>query len=257
VSFEQELEVARAVAMAAGELALEHQRRGVSPEAKPDLSPVTIADKESERLIVERIRQAFPADGILGEEGSDAGGSSGRRWIIDPIDGTRDFLRGLPLWAIMIGLEQDGEVVAGVSHMPARGETYWAARGQGAWCNGTQLHASNRSSAAEAVLCINEMNYLARQPWGAKVLDWTSHFWSVRSLGGSLDAVMLASGRVDIWVEPRAKAWDLAPYWILFSEAGVEALNFDGGSSIYGGSCIGYAPGLEGAVRELLDLVNE
>lgn len=255
--WEKELDLARAIALEAGELALGHQARGVRPETKADLSPVTIADKESERLIVDRIRAAFPDDGILGEEGSSAEGRAGRRWIVDPIDGTRDFVRGLPLWSVLIGFEVQGEIMAGVCHMPARRETYSAAQGEGAWLNGNRLQASRITSASEAVLCLNELNSFARQPWGLRVVDWASRFWSVRSLGGSMDAVMLASGRADIWVEPKANAWDLAPFKILFEEAGVRFRNFDGGSSIYGGNCLAYTPGLEAAARELLDLVSD
>ncbi len=255
--WEKELDLAKSMAMHAGELALGHQQRGVIAEAKADLSPVTIADQESERLIAGRIREAFPEDGILGEEGSSREGSSGRRWIIDPIDGTRDFLRGLPLWSVLIGLEEEGKVVAGVCHMPARQETYSASRGAGAWLNGSRIRASAIDSPSAAVLCINELNGFARQPWGTRVLEWASRFWSVRSLGGSVDAVMLASGRIDMWVEPRAKPWDLAAFRILFEEAGVQFRNFDGGSSIYGGNCIAYTPGLEAASRELIDLVSE
>jgi fructose-1,6-bisphosphatase/inositol monophosphatase family enzyme len=104
VSLERELEIARTVAVRAGHLALKHQREGVKAESKVDLSPVTLADRECERLIAGALDEAFPADGLLGEEGAVKKSASGRRWIIDPIDGTRDFLRGLPTGAVLIGL---------------------------------------------------------------------------------------------------------------------------------------------------------
>ena len=142
MAYEVELRVARQAALAAGESALQHQRRGVTAESKADASPVTIADKESEKLIATALTQAFPDDGLLGEEGASATGHSGRRWIIDPIDGTRDFLRGNPLWGVLIGLEDRGEVVAGVAHFPGMSRTYWASRGGGAFHNGERIHCS-------------------------------------------------------------------------------------------------------------------
>src|SRR5579885_1697539 len=109
--FEREMELAKLLAEEAGAMALDFQRRGVIAEEKSDESPVTAADRACEKLIVERIAREFPDDGILGEEGANRDTRTGRKWIIDPIDGTRDFVRGIPLWAVLIGLEQDGEVV--------------------------------------------------------------------------------------------------------------------------------------------------
>jgi len=103
--WEREIEGCRNVARRAGELALAYAARGVTPEDKADNSPVTAADRECERLIVRELRAAFPDDGFVGEEGASDAGSSGRRWIVDPIDGTRDFVRGLPTWSNLIGLE--------------------------------------------------------------------------------------------------------------------------------------------------------
>ena len=109
MSFGRELEVARAVAVRSAELAIRHQAAGLKPEAKADDSPVTIADRECERLIAGVLTEAFPDDGILGEEGAKKESRNGRRWILDPIDGTRDFVRGNPFWAVLIGLERSEE----------------------------------------------------------------------------------------------------------------------------------------------------
>lgn len=253
MQFQLEVEFAREIAGKAGALALSYQSRGVQAESKKDLSPVTIADRDSERLIVSALSESFPDDGLLGEEGASASSRSGRTWIIDPIDGTRDFVRGHnQLWAVLIGLEQEGEVVAGVAHFPGRGETYWAARGAGAWCNSDRIQASTTDRVDQAVLCLNGINALHSRPFGGNVLAWASQFWAVRSLGGAVDAALLASGRAEVWIENTAQAWDLAPLKILFDEAGIRFRNFDGGSSIYGGNCVAYVPALEPIVDQLL-----
>lgn len=253
MQFELELELARQTALQSGALALQYQSRGLSAENKKDLSPVTIADRESERFIAKALSERFPQDGLLGEEGASREGASGRRWIIDPIDGTRDFVRAHnQLWAVLIGLEEAGEVVAGVAHFPGRGETYWASKGAGAWCNGSRIGCSKVERVQDAVLCLNGINALYRRPIGPRVLDWASDFWAVRSLGGAVDATLLASGKADVWIENSAQAWDLAPLKILFDEAGVCFRNLDGGSSIYGGDCIAYTPALEPAIGKLL-----
>src|SRR5213593_1635119 len=114
MDFETELEMARSAASRASELALRHRERGFDTEAKTDGSPVTVADRECERLIAGLLEEAFPGDGVLGEEGARKESRSGRRWIIDPIDGTRDFVRGNRNWAVLIGLDSDRDAVAGV-----------------------------------------------------------------------------------------------------------------------------------------------
>jgi fructose-1,6-bisphosphatase/inositol monophosphatase family enzyme len=196
----------------------------------------------------------FPDDGLLGEEGAARQGRSGRRWIIDPIDGTRDFVRGNPLWAVLIGLEIEGEVVAGVAHLAAQRQMFSGVKGEGAWLNEKPIRISEITSSASAVLCINGMNSMAKLPFGRKTIDWMTQFWAVRSLGGCVDAMMVASGQAEIWMEPKAQAWDLAPLKVILEEAGARFLNFDGGSSIYGGNCVGCVPALEPVVRDLLEL---
>src|SRR5689334_17128025 len=139
MTFQREIEAAKLLAQEAGAMALDYQRRGVRAELKSDESPVTAADRACEKLIVDGLEREFPEDGVLGEEGANREGRNGRRWIIDPIDGTRDFVRGIPLWAVLIALEQDGEIVAGAAHSPKQGLLLWAGRGEGAWANETPL----------------------------------------------------------------------------------------------------------------------
>ncbi len=129
--YERELEFARRLAVAAGANAKSIRAHGVLTETKADTSPVTVADKENELIVREAIEHEFPDDGILGEEGSSKAGSSRRRWVVDPIDGTRDFVRGNRFWCVLIALEEAGEPVVGVAHFPMLDETYWAVRGGG------------------------------------------------------------------------------------------------------------------------------
>jgi fructose-1,6-bisphosphatase/inositol monophosphatase family enzyme len=250
--YERELHFARSAAMHAGEIALGHQSREMKPEAKPDLSPVTAADRECERLIAHRIEQEFPDDGIMGEEGTRKDSKNGRRWIIDPIDGTRDFVRRLPLWSVLVGLEVNGEIVAGVSNLAPQNQLYSAARGVGAWRNDSRISISGIQKAEDALVCLNGMTRLYEFPFAASVLDWLSQFWAVRSLGGCLDAMMVASGQAELWIELHAQAWDLAPLKIIAEEAGARFMNFDGRSTIYGHNGVIFVPSLEPAVRQLL-----
>jgi histidinol-phosphatase len=250
--FDRELEFAREAARRAGASSLEYQRRGVAAEMKSDDSPVTVADQEAEKLIVGMIGEAFPGDGILGEEGASREASSGRRWIIDPIDGTRDFLRGNPLWGVLIGLEDKGEVVVGVAHFPGLDRMSWAARGGGAFTDGRRLRASAKTRISESVLLANGLQFFHGRPIERGFFEWMSKFFSVRSLGGSLDATWVAEGLAEVWIEPKVAPWDLAAHKIILEEAGAKFFNLDGGSSIHGGNAVGCAPGVEAAVREFL-----
>lgn len=253
MAFEREVELAKLMAQEAGALALDFQRRGVTSETKSDESPVTAADRACEKLIVNQIAREFPDDGILGEEGANRTSRNGRKWIIDPIDGTKDFIRGIPLWAVLIGLEQDGEIIAGAAHSPRQGLLLWAGRGSGAWANGSQVRVSGKSDPSEAVLSFNGFNKAGVGRVAGQLLPWVQRFWAVRSLGGAVDAMLLIQGQADVWIEPNAQPWDLAPLKLLVEEAGGKFCSFDGENTIYGGNAYASAPGLESYVRELLN----
>jgi len=250
--FEREVEFAKLLAQEAGALALDYQRGGVTAELKPDESPVTAADRACEKLIIDQITREFPDDGLLAEEGGRRPSRNGRQWIIDPIDGTRDFVRGIPLWAVLIGLEQDDEVVAGVAHSPRQGLLLWAAKGAGAWANGSQIRVSDKSDPQDAVLAFNGFNKKGVSDFGPHLLPWVRQFWAVRSLGGAVDAMLVAQGLADIWIEPNAEAWDLAPFKILIEEAGGRFASFTGESTIYGRNAYACTPALESTVKQLL-----
>lgn len=250
-NWSKELELALQAARGAAEIAMKLQPNIVA-ETKADNSPVTQADRECERMIARRIAEAFPDDGMLGEEGAQADARSRRRWIIDPIDGTRDYLRGNPLWANLIALEAEGEVVVGVVNLPVLGHVYWGTKGGGAFRDGVKVTVSAKTSISESVLCVNGYDKVGKSPYRERLLDWMAQFWAVRGLGGAADAMMVASGQAEVWIEPSASTWDFAPLKVILEEAGAKYLNVDGGSSIYAGNAIGCAPGLEDQVRRFI-----
>jgi len=249
MAYEKEMTVGAAIARRAGELALKIREGNIGVESKADESPVTIADKACEKLIVEELSDAFPGDGLLGEEGTSQESSNGRRWIIDPIDGTRDFIRGTRAWSVLIGLEEHGEVVAGHAYFPALNEMFSAARGVGAFWDGARIHASDISKKSEALICCNGIGMMNRYPFAKELLDWLAEFWTVRSMGGCLDAMLLATGRADVWLEAQAKPWDLAPLKIIAEEAGLMTFDFEGNDTIYGGNYVICVPALADEIK--------
>jgi histidinol phosphatase-like enzyme (inositol monophosphatase family) len=245
-----EIDFARRIAIVAGENAIRIRARGITAETKSDQSPVTIADKENERLIREAIESEFPEDGILGEEGASKEGTGRRRWIIDPIDGTRDFVRGNRFWCVLLGLELGDESLVGVANFPLLGELYWAAQGEGAYLNGERLNASAVTRFEESSFSPNGLQLKEARPYLPKIVEVAQKCWSYRSYGGALDACLLAAGKTDIWFEPKVAPWDLAPLKLILEESGAEYFALDGSRSIYAGTAVACARGLAAQVRE-------
>ena len=254
MNFERELQFALGIAAEAGRNARRIREGGISAETKPDASPVTVADKDNERLMREAIEREFPADGILGEEGTSQSGSSGRRWILDPIDGTRDFVRGNRFWCVLVALEEADESLVGVAHFPMLNETYWAAREGGAYGgeagSGERLRVSAAMSLAECVFSPNGLHLATARPHLPRVMDLVQRCWAMRSYGGALDACLIAAGKAEIWFEPKVEVWDLAALKLILEEAGGAFFALDGSRSIAKGNAIGCAPGVEKAVRD-------
>jgi len=250
MNYYAEVEFARRVAKLAGANAIRIRTHGITAEVKPDASPVTIADKENERLIRESIERNFPDDGILGEEGACKAGSSGRRWIIDPIDGTRDFVRGNRFWCVLVALEQSDESLVGVAHFPMLDETYWAVRGEGAYLHNERLHVSAVDSVGSCSFSPNGLHLAQARPHLPRVMDLMQRCWSVRSYGGALDACLLAAGKLEIWFEPKVEVWDLAALKVILQEAGALFFALDGSRRIDRGTAIGCAPGVAAEVRQ-------
>lgn len=260
MSYERELAVARRLASEAGGVALRFQRDGFDVEDKPDDSPVTAADKACEQLFASGLLSEFPEDGLLGEEGADKPAANGRRWIIDPIDGTRDFVRGNRLWSSLLGLEVNGVVEVGVATFPALDEQYYAIRGAGAFLShagdDTRLAASTIDSVERAVACVLQFNNVAIRPHADSLLPFLSRFWAVRSMGGAWDSMFVAAGHAELWIEPTAKPWDLAALSLIAKESGCRYFDYTGRDTIYGGNAVIVTPALESQVRAFLGLAG-
>lgn len=250
----KELEFGRDIARRAGDLALRYREGGIGHEVKSDESPVTIADKECEKLIVAALAEAFPDDGVLGEEGSVKESANRRKWIVDPIDGTRDFIRGTRAWSVLIGLEEAGEVVAGFAYFPATGEMFSASKGGGAFWNEERISISEITTRTQALICVNGLSYVRRYEFAPNLLEFLETFWTVRSMGGCLDAMLVSSGRADVWLETQAKPWDLAPLKIIAAEAGAVTFDFTGVDTIYGGNYVITVPALADEVKRFITM---
>ena len=238
-------------ARAAGTIALGYYHGGFEITIKPDQTPVTQADREAEQAIVGILRSAFPDVGVLGEEFG-AEGPRERRFIIDPIDGTKNFVRRIPIWATLIALEDDGEVVAGVIHNPAAGELYTARRGGGARLNGVPVHVSDVSSLSASYLVHAGLNILRRGPnWKGflRLVDATDR---QRGFGDYVGYGLVADGRSEIYAEADLQPWDLAPCKIVVEEAGGRFTDFDGRPTIYTGTALATNGRLHDAALALL-----
>jgi histidinol-phosphatase len=189
-------------------------------ETKPDLTPVTDADRTVERALRERIAAERPGDTVLGEEEGDEGGNV--RWILDPIDGTKNFSRGLPVWATLIALERDGAVVCGVVSAPALGHRWWAARGEGAWRDGERIAVSGVATLGDASVSCS---------YGTDLAVFEPRVWHARGIGDFWQHVLVAEGAFDAAVDARLAIWDYAAVALIVEEAGGRCGAPDGGAA--------------------------
>ncbi len=229
------LEEAVTLARLAGDLTLRYFRSaGLQVDSKSDGTPVTAADRGAERLLREELARRHPDDGILGEEEPELSGVSGRRWILDPIDGTKAFTHGVPLYTNLVALEDDDGIAVGVINVPALGETVYAARGLGCFCNGAPARVNDRAELAGSYLTCsglgswNDDAYLAVKRSGIHLRTW----------GDGYGYMLVATGRVEAMVDPVAELYDLAPVPVIIDEAGGRFTDLTGGEGPGGGSAL-------------------
>jgi myo-inositol-1(or 4)-monophosphatase len=250
--YERELEVAIAAVQEAGRITLEYFRGDLEVEHKADQSPVTIADRRAEQQLRATLTRAFPDDGLLGEEFGALEGKSGRRWIIDPIDGTQSFIRGVPLYGVLLGLEDRGRCVVGAVGFPALGETYWAGQGAGAYLNGARIAVSDVARLADATVLTSDAkpeHYDDFYPGYERLLRTAAR---QRGWGDCYGYALVARGAADVMIDPKLNPWDIAAILPLLEEAGGVFFDWSGASRIDGGSGIGTTPALRDEILATL-----
>ncbi len=226
-------EVAVEAAYRAGKVAMGYFDGDFQVEWKSDQSPVTVADREAEQSLRTAIHAAFPQDGFLGEEYGDTPGSSGYRWIIDPIDGTRNFVRGIPIWATLVGLEYKDEQIAGIADVPGLGQTYRALRGDGAFRNERRIRVSDVGNLAEAMVFYSSLSWFIKAGRRDEFLELTERTDRQRGFGDFYGHVLVAQGSGEVMVEHGVHAWDVAALKPIVEEAGGKYSDWDGVPNIH------------------------
>jgi len=214
------LETALTAAQQAGELIRTHYRGPDQFKTKPDQSVVTEADTEAEQLIRDLIQQRHPKHGFVGEEGGPAEASSGFVWIVDPIDGTKNFLRGIPLYAVEIALLKDGIPYLGVSNLPAMQTMVWAVRGKGAYSQSGRLSVSKVQSLRNAYVSFGNLKHFSRKGLLEDLIRLTTAAFQSRGIGDAWSFHLLADGKIDVFVDASTALWDIAALTVIVEEAG-------------------------------------
>jgi len=234
----QLLEFSVQLASEAGAITEHYFKGTLSPARKADNSFVTVADRETERYLRKSIEEVFPDDAILGEEEAEKPGASGRRWIIDPIDGTYSFVHGVPFYGVMIGLEIEQEPILGVVNLPALGEIIYAARGLGCYWNHKPARVSSTSALDEALLVASDFNTKGEVRFGPALEDLRLKANTSRTWGDCYGHVLVATGRADLMLDPVMNIWDCAALLPIVEEAGGTFTDWCGRRTITGGSAI-------------------
>ena len=222
----------------AGDITLQYFRKKPETSTKDDGSYVTIADRQAEKYLRRQIAERFPDDGFLGEEEGESTGRSGRRWIVDPIDGTFAFVHGVPLYGVLIALEVDEEPVAGVVNIPALGELVSAAKGLGCFLNGEPAKVSATADLKDALLLSTDFAACARHGFGPAAERLQARAKTSRTWGDCYGYVLLATGRADVMLDPVMNLWDCAPFLPIMEEAGGTFTDWRGVRTISGGNSI-------------------
>ena len=248
------LEFAVVLARGAGDITLNYFRKQPETSTKSDGSYVTIADREAEAYLRKQISERFPDDGILGEEEGELEGRSGRRWILDPIDGTFAFVHGVPFYGVLIALEIEHEMSVGVINMPALGEIVSAAEGCGCYLNGEATRVSTTLNLEEALLLCTDFRAAAYHGFGRAVDFLQRTTKTSRTWGDCYGYVLVATGRADVMLDPVMNLWDCAPLLPIMEEAGGTFTDWRGVRTVDGGNAIATNTLLFDEVMQLIGL---
>ena len=230
------LDFATELAHEAGDLSLTYYGRVVEHDAKGDGSPVTIADREAEQLIRKRVEARYPEHGILGEEYGESNEGARVRWILDPIDATRSFMRGVPLYGVLIGIEVEGEAAVGVAHFPPLRETVAAGTGLGCTWNEKPCRVSDVATIGQSVVCTTDVERLLSRPEGPGWRRIQQQAAFSRTWGDCYGHALVATGRIEAQVDPVMAPWDAGPFLTIATEAGGKFTTLGGEATIHGGS---------------------
>jgi histidinol-phosphatase len=244
--------VVEQVARIAGDFALGYYKSSLVIESKADGSPVTIADRGAEQAARAWIERHFPGDGILGEELGIARVDARRRWVLDPIDGTKTFVRGVPLWGTLVGLCEGDDIVAGAAYFPALGEMLTASRGAGCWWNGSLCKVSLLASVREATVLTTDERFAGDS---AHLRGWrnlANRAAVSRTWGDCYGYLLVATGRAEVMVDGIASPWDAAALMPIVEEAGGVFTDWKGARTAFGGSVVATNQGIAAESRLLL-----
>lgn len=244
------LDVAMDAAYLAGKRTLAYFNTGVRPDIKADNTPVTIADREAEQIIRERIHRSFPEHAVLGEEGGETAGSAPYRWIVDPIDGTKAFVAGVPLYGTLIGVEVEGQANVGVVYLPPLGDMIAAADGLGCAWNGRPCRVSDVDRLEDALLVSSSIT--AAQARSDAFDRLTKKTRLQRTWGDCFGYALVATGRAEIMLDPAMNPWDCAPLLPILREAGGHFADWTGSATIHGGDAFATNAALYEQVLEIL-----
>lgn len=246
------LAFAQELAWQAGRSTLAYFNTGVVPDLKADQTPVTIADREAEQRMRTMIEQRFPQHAILGEEYGETNAGASHRWILDPIDGTKSFVQGVPFYGVLVGLERDGEPVLGVCYLPALDEMIAAATQQGCTLNGRQVHVSDVSQLSDAVLVCSDAESFRTYKRDATFDYVRSKAKFTRTWGDCYGHILVATGRAEIMLDPVLSVWDCAALLPIMEESGGSFTSWHGEATIWGESGISTNAALHNEVMRIV-----
>ena len=247
------LDFAVEAAREAGEITLKYFRRKFETRLKGKDNFVTQADLEAEEFLRREILKRFPEDAIVGEEGGERRGSTGRRWIIDPIDGTYSFVHGVPFYGVLLGCEVDGDPAVGVINIPALGEVVYAARGLGCFWNGEPARVSQTEKLEDALLLSTDFGSCARHGFGAPAEELQRRAAQRRTWGDCYGYVLVATGRADVMLDPAMNVWDCAALLPVVEEAGGTFTDWRGVRTIHSGNSVATNGLLFGEVMRIIE----
>ena len=246
------MQAAAELARVAGDVALGYYRNAIAVETKVDGSPVTAADRDAERVAREWIDARFPNDGILGEEYGATRIDAKRRWILDPIDGTKSFVRGVPLWGTLVAVAEGDTVLAGAAYFPPVGELVCAAPGEGAWWNDARCAVSTQSSLEAATILTTDDRFPDHSHRRAAFAALAARAAVSRSWGDCYGYLLVATGRAEAMVDDRMSPWDAAALQPIVTEAGGVFTSWEGEETAFGGDAIATNAELAEEIRRML-----